>query len=471
MFLGRTTEKFGSTARGIGAVVVIVWLTLTAVTPSAAQNSTGADQAALEAKKAALFQQMLADPANLDVTFAYAETAAQLGDNEAAVSALERMLLFNPDLPRVDLELGALYFRMGSFEMAQSYFEKALAANPPPEVKARVDQYVAQIAREEMPSRFTGYLLLGAQYQSDANVAPGSATIDSPIGPLLLSSQFVKMRDENLFLTGSALYSYDLGTQNRDTLEVIGTGFVQHYFRVQRLSLDLGELTAGPRFQLPQQGLPGLDAVSLKPYAIINEVGLGQKQYFDTVGAGIEGTAALWQDVAAKLSFEFRHKTFTNQPDRPSSTGLNGDDKLVSLVVSKPVTGNSLLLFQFAYLDQATRFAYYANQSYAALASYNVRYDDPTGIIRLPWQTTFVISRAYSLYDGPDPCCNTSGNPVVFSTSSRYDRHWRFGVTQTFQVASNMDVVLQVQRDIVSSNLPLYGYTSNSVLVGPQIRF
>jgi len=31
--------------------------------------------------------------------------------------------------------------------------------------------------------------------------------------------------------------------------------------------------------------------------------------------------------------------------------------------------------------------------------------------------------------------------------------------------------VLQVQRDIVSSNLSLYAYTSNSVLVGPQIRF
>jgi hypothetical protein len=30
---------------------------------------------------------------------------------------------------------------------------------------------------------------------------------------------------------------------------------------------------------------------------------------------------------------------------------------------------------------------------------------------------------------------------------------------------------VQVQRDIVSSNLSLYGYTSNSILFGPQIRF
>ena len=48
------------------------------------------------------------------------------------VAALERMLLFNPNLARVDLELGALYFRMGSFEMARSYFDKALAQTPRP---------------------------------------------------------------------------------------------------------------------------------------------------------------------------------------------------------------------------------------------------------------------------------------------------------------------------------------------------
>jgi hypothetical protein len=34
-----------------------------------------------------------------------------------------------------------------------------------------------------------------------------------------------------------------------------------------------------------------------------------------------------------------------------------------------------------------------------------------------------------------------------------------------------MGVFLQLQRDIVSSNLPLYAYTSNSVLIGPMLHF
>jgi hypothetical protein len=72
---------------------------------------------------------------------------------------------------------------------------------------------------------------------------------------------------------------------------------------------------------------------------------------------------------------------------------------------------------------------------------------------------------------GPDPCCNTSGNPKVFATSNRNDRRWRFGITQAFRIAPDVAIVPQVQRDIVSSNLSLYAYTSNSVLVGPEIRF
>src|SRR5438093_4903602 len=123
---------------------------------------------------------MLRDPGNLDVTFAYADTAAKLGDNEAAVSALERMLLFNPNLPRVQLELGALYFRMGSYEIARSYFDKAASANPPPEVRERITTYLGEMARLSAPQRFSGFVFFGVQYQTDANVAPASSTVNTP---------------------------------------------------------------------------------------------------------------------------------------------------------------------------------------------------------------------------------------------------------------------------------------------------
>ncbi len=451
--------------------VALVAIGLVWATASDAALSDG-ERAQLQAKKEALFQQTLRNPGNLDVAFAYADAAAKLGDYEAAVSALERMLLFNPNLPRVQLEIGALYFRMGSYDISQSYFEKAAAANPPPAVKARIDSYLAQIAKRSGVQQFTGFVLFGGQTQSDANLAPGSPIVQSPIGPVLLNNAFVKRRDENVFGTGAFLYSYDLGTQTHDTVEIGGTGYASHYGSITRLDLGVAELTTGPRFNFLRP-LPDVSAMSLKPYAIVNDVSLGGNQYFNTYGVGGELTAGVWQDLHFRSIFEFRQKNFTNAPDRPLSRGLNGSDKLVSLFLSRPITTQpaSELSVEFDFLDQDTRLLQFANKTYAGAAAYRIHYDDPTGWLHRPWETTFIVGYGRSLYEGPDPCCNTSGNPLVFKTSARDDGRWRFGITQNFLVSDNVSILLQVQRDIVSSNLSLYGYTNNSVLIGPLIRF
>ncbi len=443
---------------------------------AAAETAAGEDTASLQTQKDALFQRMLQDPANLDVAFAYADVSTRLGDYEAAVSALERMLLFNPDLPRVRLELGALYFRMGSFGLARDYFDRAAAANPPPEVRARVDQYLADIEKAESRHRLSGYLLFGGQYQTNANVA-GSSTILSPIGPVLLNNQFTKQPSGSIFGSGSVVYSYDLQTQTRDTLDVTGATYLNHYFNslVNRLDLALLEVTAGPRFNFPNGGLIGDTAASFRPYAIFDEVGLGWDQYFLAGGFGIDYNQLVWSDLALRGVFEFRQKSFTNAPTRPLSTGLNGSDKLVSLQLNKPITSNSVLGLQFDYLDQSTQLPYYTNMSYAVTGSYRVRYDDPLGMTKYPWESSAFVGRLWSNYASPDPCCVTTATPdtIAFPSgfSSQLTQRWRFGVTQTWQVLPNAAIVLQLERDIISSNLPLYAYSNTSVLIGPQLRF
>jgi tetratricopeptide (TPR) repeat protein len=451
-----------------------LWLVFAlGIAAAAADDPTDTDKSQLQQRKEALFQQMLHDPSNLDVTFAYADAAAKLGDNEGAVSALERMLLFNPDLPRVDLELGVLYFRMGSFDTARSYFDKAAAANPPEEVKTRIVEYEAQIAKQQSVAQVSGSIVFGAQYQSDANVAPGSAMIISPItGQLLsLSPQFVKQHDVNLFAAGNLLFSYDLGTQDHDTLEVGANTYVNHYLSIHHFDLDFGEVTVGPRLRFPNPGLPWVESATLKPYLIANEVGLGENQYFATYGTGLEATAALPWDIEVKSTFEFRQKYFSNAPDRPLSTGLDGNDKLVSLFATKALTPNSALGVELDYLDQDTAFAFYANKTYSTALSYRVRYADPTGLLRAPWETTLFGSRSWGFYNAPDPCCVTGGTALAPGFSDRFDRHWRFGLTQTFTINDTFAVIAQLQRDIVSSDLPIYAYTTNSALIGAQIKF
>ena len=440
---------------------------------AAGQALSSKDKTMLEAQKNALFQQMLRYPDNLDVVFAYADVSARLGDFEAAVSALERMLLFNPNLPRVQLELGGLYFRMGSYDLARAYFDKAAAANPPAAVRRRIDEYLAALDKAQSRHHVAGYLFFGGQYQTDANVAPSSPLISSPIGPVLLGNQFSKQGSGSVFGTGSLIYSYDLETQNRDTLDATAVGALNHYFNslVNHLDLALLELTGGPRLNFPTGVIIGTAPTSFRPYAIFDEVGLGWDQYFVAGGMGLEYDQLVWSDLALRSVFEFRHKSFTNAPTRPVSTGLDGNDELVSLSVTKPVGAYSALNLEFDYLNQSTALAFYTNTSYAVSGSYQIRYPAPFKIHTDPLQTSFFLGRAWSNYAAPDPCCNTSGSSSVFSTSSQLTQRWRFGATEIWPVTPRIAIVAQVERDIVSSNLSLYAYNSTSVLIGPQIRF
>ena len=80
------------------------------------------------------FETMFKDPANLEKTFSFAGLAIKAGDFEGAISSLERMLILDPNLPRVRYELGVLYFKLGSYDVAATYFEELLEDKKTPKV-------------------------------------------------------------------------------------------------------------------------------------------------------------------------------------------------------------------------------------------------------------------------------------------------------------------------------------------------
>jgi tetratricopeptide (TPR) repeat protein len=93
-----------------------------------------------------LFKRLLLKPDDLDAGFQYSQLETELGDYEAAIGALERILYYNPDLPRVKLQLGMLYFHLRSYEMARNCFEAVLnAPDVPADIRTEVQTYVAAV--------------------------------------------------------------------------------------------------------------------------------------------------------------------------------------------------------------------------------------------------------------------------------------------------------------------------------------
>lgn len=444
-----------------------------AATPSAddAEASTPGGPAALRRTLDELFDATLRDPADLSLTLRYAEAATQLGDFEAAITALERILFFNPALAQARLELGVLYFRLGSHGVARGYLEEAKRSESlPPDLRARVDEYLARIVALEQRHRLTGQVFAGLQHQSDANLGPNSPLVRAaPFGvttTATLENRFVKQADQNLFAGGSGLYAYDLQDQDHDDFEVTAAGYASKHFRVRSFDLDVIEATAGPRFGFATRGLPDL---SVRPYAIGNYVRLGRDPYFHSYGAGIEGVqSTLDGKLLLKGIYEHREKNFEDAPDRPTSRELTGRDDIVSLSAVAAVADGQLLGATAGFTRQDTRAEDQSNREFTVTVTYQITHPAPFGLA-LPgaagaaWQTGFYGSRAVALYDAP--------NPAVDIDATRADRRWRFGAIETVPVADDVALIVQIQRDIVSSTLPNFAYSSISVLFGPQVRF
>src|SRR5665213_503970 len=98
----------------------------TVAPPAQAAATTKPGTAPTDAARAAYdqaFQQSLEKPSDPATLVHFAELAVDIGDIEGAISALERLLLIDGSQPDVKLELGVLYYRLGSVEAARAYLQ------------------------------------------------------------------------------------------------------------------------------------------------------------------------------------------------------------------------------------------------------------------------------------------------------------------------------------------------------------
>ena len=93
---------------------------------------------ATQIERQKVFDSIIDDPTNLENLFNYANLSILVGDLEAAIGVFEQMLIYKPDLPRIKLELGVLYFRLGAFASAKRYLDDVENYDPPKEVKEKV---------------------------------------------------------------------------------------------------------------------------------------------------------------------------------------------------------------------------------------------------------------------------------------------------------------------------------------------
>jgi hypothetical protein len=407
-----------------------------------------------------LFQQLLAQPANLDANFEFAEVATKLGDYEAAIGAYERMLYYNPNLPRVRLELGLLYFRLGAYPMARVYFENVIgAAGVPAEVSGRAKSFLVEIDRRLQTTQWSFFGQLGLRHQSNANAGPSSPLVRAIGLDATLDRRFVKRPDWNAFGVASLRHVYDFENQRGDVWETVASTYLSRQFKVTRLDVGLVELQSGPRLALFPDFLPGS---YVRPYGLVNYVGLGNASYLGTIGAGL-GVGFNVAGVQVEPFYEVRNRRFQNSSEYRTATEQNG-----RLTTTGVVTGGALYgpvrwqsRIAFARSDTQELFSFYSYRQWSADFAFPIEFEGPWGA--RPWVATPFVGVARSHYDSP--------NALVDPNTRRKDRERRIGAGLEIPVWDNVGFGALVSYSDVDSNIRNYKTRNLAVSFGPTLRF
>ena len=177
--------------------------------PPAASQSAAAETAKAQALfKAGRFEEALAilrplaaaGPGHLDIRFqagmaaigaskkpdiAEAKREALLDE---AIAAFRTMLIADPGLVRVRLELARAFFLKGEDRLATRHFEQVLAGKPPAPVVLNVNRFLSQ-----MRARKRWSLRVGMALAPDSNISSQSdertIVLDTPIGRLPFTYQ------------------------------------------------------------------------------------------------------------------------------------------------------------------------------------------------------------------------------------------------------------------------------------------
>lgn len=413
----------------------------------------------------ALFRAVLRDPSNLDLSFKFAEAAARRGDFEAAIGALERIVFYNPNLPRVRLELGVLYFRLGSYEMARSYFNSALAGpDVPPEVGFRVSSFLTEIERRTNVQQLSVYAQIGYRYQTNANAGPSSTLVRAFGQDAVLGRQFLNRPDWNAFGLAAVRHVYDFENQRGDVWETNVAGYIARQFTFNLLNLGLVELQTGPRLALSPEFLPG---ASVRPYVLINGVTLGDQRYLSTLGGGVSVTLPFANWLSVEPFVEGRQRRFEVSAEYPLAREQTGR-LWASGVFLQGAVGSFLgadirwqLRAAYVRNDVRIRYDYNSYDQFAIDVGLPIEFDGPWGARRWAFVPTF----GYANYD------YDNANPIVDPVRKRRDSEIRVGALLDVPIYEFAGFAVQLNYSEIGSRIRNYDQQNFSVAIGPTLRF
>jgi hypothetical protein len=405
-------------------------------------------------------------PEDYEATYRFVRVTTELRDYEAGVGALERLLMFNPNLSRAEKELGFLYARLGAYEAAARHLRAARAAGDlDPVQTAQIDAQLPDIEKRTQTSRLSVRIHTGLRAQSNANYFPANNLFQ--VGGAGLASTGARKGDLNSFQLVQAAHEYEFGNQRGDRLETRVTGYATQQFNLPQYSVALFSGAIGPRFFVPQEMFGGL---SVRPYLTGAVSLLGSNSYLNTGGAGASVRAEFSPDIWLEPGAEWRglwvdqgRGIFGISPYATLSTLATGDVVTGYLSGSYRILDGVRLDGRVAYSRANAGFAAQSSDQVDVQAMLRLEVDPPLPMIARRWTIAPYARFTNIAFDK----ANLLVNPFV----ARHDAAWTYGIMLDAPVTDAIGFAGNLEFARNDSNLPNYKTQNVSVSFGPTVKF
>lgn len=299
------------------------------------------------------FEDVLAQPDDLEINFAYARQQADAGKLEQAAGTLERLLLLRPDWDAARLFYASVLYRLDDLEGAKREYEILEGRDLTPEQAREVERYLHLATAGAKPTRISGSVSAGAAYDSNPAAIPATG--------LAAPRRRGERGDASAVAAGELRVEHELATGQGDLLFVQADGWTKRQSEIGIADVAIGRIEAGAT-------LYGGD-LSITPRGIYAATMLADESYLQEYGAGLAAgyvvspSLTLLSDVIW-LSQDFRDVSFSTVDGRRSGTMLSAGGGF-----SARLTQRDTLTLQAFHLDKEAEDPAFAYRGFEIRAS------------------------------------------------------------------------------------------------------
>lgn len=418
---------------------------------------------ALERQVEEAYRQVLQQPTDLGLWSTYARLQVQGGNYEGGIGALERLMLQPNYPPELPLEIGVLYFRLGSYAQAAAMAQQALSdSRLPPEQRQLAERLVRDATARTRTSQLSGHAVFGLRHQSN----PGYRTSESQVlagdvlGPVAAEQR--PKADWDASAGVRLQHVYDLDLQNSGAVSTNFGAYLIDYHGSRGSTLvaaptrpyDLAilDVNTGFEFKPSPASLPGL---TLRPFVAFGDVSAQWHGYLRTRAAGLDAFYRLDERTLFDATADVQRREFSQRIDLSNAADVSGNLASLRLRVVREVAPGHVLTGEAALRRNSTYRTWFDYDQQEARISYARSYASPIAASRGTWTTSVWLGQQHRRYDAADPS--------ISATIVRTEDESRIGVTQTIPLAEQWFVLGSVEHARNRSNVPNFRYRNTSV--------